>query len=448
MIYYFLKFPFDKITVHSEFKRYFANTSWLFAEKILRMTIGLFVGIWVARYLGPDKLGLLSYAQSFVGIFVAITTLGLDTIVVRELVRDENKRNHLLGTAFGLRFIAAFFLLMILGIAVQFANNDNFTNILIFIIASGIIFKSFNVIDFYFQSKVLSKYVVLANVVSLFVSSIVKIILILNEAELIFFAIVILFDSLILSMGFIYIYSKQGISILNWKFDKIYAQKLLQESFPIIFSILSIAVIFNFDKIVLKIYTSNETVGNYSVMFSLTTIFNFIVALLSNSLAPLIIRSKDRPYHKSLINSIYTLLTYTSLFLISIFLFMGEKIVDVLYGEEYKIAANYIGYYSIIILFIFYISMRKKIMVINGKSKIVLLYSIITTLTMVSLCLILAPIYGLTGVMIAVALSWLTNIFIAPFFVGRVKEDVFPFVLSFNITNLQKIRGILHDNNR
>ncbi len=77
---------------HEGFRRYFANTSWLFAEKILRMFVGLFVGIWVARYLGPEKYGLLSYAQSFVGFFTAIATLGLDGIVVRELVKDESRR--------------------------------------------------------------------------------------------------------------------------------------------------------------------------------------------------------------------------------------------------------------------------------------------------------------------------------------------------------------------
>jgi O-antigen/teichoic acid export membrane protein len=85
--------------------RYFANTSWLFGEKILRMIVGLFVGIWVARYLGPEQFGLLSYAQSFVGLFTAIATLGLDGIVVRELVKDPSRRDELIGTAFWLKFI-------------------------------------------------------------------------------------------------------------------------------------------------------------------------------------------------------------------------------------------------------------------------------------------------------------------------------------------------------
>ena len=55
----------------SNFRKYFANTSWILGERILRMGVSLFVGIYVARYLGPERFGLLSYASSFVGIFVA-----------------------------------------------------------------------------------------------------------------------------------------------------------------------------------------------------------------------------------------------------------------------------------------------------------------------------------------------------------------------------------------
>ena len=88
---------------HSGFRKYFANTSWLMAERIIRMTVALFVGVYVARYLGPERFGLLSYANSFVGLFLALATLGLDSIVIRELVKNPESRNELLGTAFGLK---------------------------------------------------------------------------------------------------------------------------------------------------------------------------------------------------------------------------------------------------------------------------------------------------------------------------------------------------------
>jgi len=67
------------IAITPGFKRYFANTSWLMGHRILSMIVALFVGVYVARYLGPERFGLLSYAGSFVGLFIALATLGLGT---------------------------------------------------------------------------------------------------------------------------------------------------------------------------------------------------------------------------------------------------------------------------------------------------------------------------------------------------------------------------------
>jgi O-antigen/teichoic acid export membrane protein len=92
-----LIFKLNELKNNPGFIKYFKNTSWLLGEKILRITLGVFVGIWVARYLGPEKFGLFSYAGSFVALFAAIATLGLDGIVVRELVKNETRRDELFG---------------------------------------------------------------------------------------------------------------------------------------------------------------------------------------------------------------------------------------------------------------------------------------------------------------------------------------------------------------
>ena len=93
---------------HKGFIRYFKNTSWLFFEKFLRMAVGITVTVWIARYLGPEKFGLFSYAQAFVILFSSIAALGLDSIVVRELVKDERKRDFIIATAFYLKFVSAY----------------------------------------------------------------------------------------------------------------------------------------------------------------------------------------------------------------------------------------------------------------------------------------------------------------------------------------------------
>ena len=114
----------DRLIAHEGFGRYFLNTSWMLGEKILRIVAELFVGIYVARYLGPEQFGVFSYAIAFVALFGAIAKLGLDGIVVRDLVNHPNKRDIYLGTAFWLKLTGALLTLITLAIAVQFTSND------------------------------------------------------------------------------------------------------------------------------------------------------------------------------------------------------------------------------------------------------------------------------------------------------------------------------------
>jgi len=328
----------NSLKKHNGFMKYFKNTSWLLGEKILRMIIGLFIGIWIARYLGPEQFGVFSYAQSFVGLFIAISTLGLNGIIVRELVKDEEERDLLLGTAFVLKIIGAVAVLLILLVAINFTSNDRYINILIFIIASSTIFQSFNVIDFYFQSKVLSRYVVYANTISLLISSIIKIALLLNEAPLINFAWIILFDSVVLALGFIYFYSKNDLSIRKWKFSTKMAYTLLKDSWPLILSGLVISLYMKIDQVMIKEMLNSEAVGQYAVAVDLSQAWYFLPMIISSSLFPAIINAKEQSkelYYERL-QKLYTLMAWIAISIALPTVFISDWLIHLLYGEAYN----------------------------------------------------------------------------------------------------------------
>lgn len=166
-----------------------ANASWLFADRFLRMGVGLVVGVWVARYLGPEQFGLYNYAIAFVSLFSAFATLGLDNIVVRDLVRDPTCRDEILGTTFALKLIGGIFtLLLTVGIISLLRPNETLTHWLVGIIAVGMIFQAFDAIDFWFQSQTQSKFTVYARSTGFLLITIVKLILIWMQAPLIAFA--------------------------------------------------------------------------------------------------------------------------------------------------------------------------------------------------------------------------------------------------------------------
>ena len=142
------------------FRKYFTNTSWLLGERILRMAISLFVGIYVARYLGPERYGLLSYALSFVWLFSSLASFGLDDILVRELVKFPDQRQNLIGTVFWLKLFGTLVMGTAIATVMQFKTEDQQTYWLIAIITFGFLFQATNVVELYFQAQVQSKFTV------------------------------------------------------------------------------------------------------------------------------------------------------------------------------------------------------------------------------------------------------------------------------------------------
>jgi len=422
------------------FKKYFKNTSWLFSEKILRMVVGLFVGIWVARYLGPDKFGLLSYAMAFVGLFSSISTLGLNSIVVRELVKDESKRDKLIGTAFWLKLFGGFAVLLILAIAVNFTSNDAYTNLLVFIIASAIVFQSFNVADLYFQAKVLSKYVVYANIISLFLSSIFKITLILYDAPLIAFAWAVLFDSVVLAAGFIYFYYQNKLSFKEWKFEKSIALDLIKDSWPLVLSGIIISVYMRIDQVMIKEMMNNEAVGQYAAAVRLSEAWYFIPVIISSSLFPAIINSKKQSeeIYYARLQKLYTLAVWIAIAIALPMTFLSDWVVNILYGVQYDQAGGVLMIYIWAGVFVSFASIWSKHMLANNKQKVFLSYDITSTVINVIINLILIPFIGIKGAAIATAFSILITYIFFGIFYHDQKETIKYFIRAILLTQQRR----------
>lgn len=325
------------------FKRYFLNTGWLFIGNISRMLASLLVGIWVARYLGPKEFGVLNYASSFVALFSVLTTLGLDGIVVRELVKDSSKSNTILGTAFGLKLLGFFALLIILSGVLYFAEESLYTKSIILVVALSTMMQSFNVLDFYFQSQVKSKFVALANLISLVISSITKIILILCGAELIYFAAVVVLDSFTLSLGFIYFYqSKKFGNIKNWCFKFAVAKSLLRDSWPLVLSGLAISIYMNIDQVMINHMLGPQEVGQFAAAVRISTVWYFIPVVISSSLFPAIINAKkvSEELYYTRLQRLYDLMVWMAIAIALPMTFLSDWIVNLLYGQDYNQAGS------------------------------------------------------------------------------------------------------------
>lgn len=398
------------------------NTGWLFADRILRMGVGLFVGVWVARYLGPEQFGIFNYAIAFVGLFGVFATLGLNSIVVRDIVRNPAYKDETLGTAFSIKFIGGFLTLLVTISIISFIQpGDSLTLWLVGIIAAGLIFQAFDTIDFWFQSQVMSKYTVYAKNSAFIVISIIKIGLILNHAPLIAFAWAGLAEIVLGAMGLIMIYHRNNQYIKDWQFNLDRAKNLIKESWPLILTGVVISIYMKIDMVMLGLLIDSSEVGYYTVAVQLSEVWYFIPSIVMISIYPTFVRlyHQDEEIYTQRLQQVMGYFFWGSLILSLVIIFIAKDIIFSLYGLSYLPAVNILKVHilsSIIVSMSVIFSHRY---ILNGTLKISFYGALIGAITNIILNIWLIPLYAGMGAAIATVISYITPIIIQTLFFDR-----------------------------
>lgn len=394
---------------HDGFKRYFANTGWMFFGQMFSLSISFFIGAWIARYLGPDSYGVLSYAVAFVGLFGFIASLGVDGILNRELVKFPEKRNELLGTAFRLKLIGGTFAFLLAVTGAFLFQTDFLTRCLIIIFSITFILQAINVVSIYFQAEVKSKKNVKVLLVATIISSILKVAVILLNQGVIWIMIVYVLDSLFQAIGFINSYKNNNLKIKDWRYSKSISKEILINSWPLMLAYASGFIFSKVDQIIIGKLLNNRDVGIYAVAVRLVEIWYFIPVVICSSLFPAIVNAKktDFAVYKRRLNNLYFLMIIIS-FVITIFLSLFAKpIVYLLFGNGYLESVNILRIYiwSNLGLFLGF-AINQYLMSENLVKNIFFLY-FLAMLINVALNILFIPIIGLAGAAWATVISCL-----------------------------------------
>ncbi|MEM6764884.1 MAG: flippase [Bacteroidota bacterium] len=427
----------------SGFRKYFANTSWLFLERVFRMGTALVIGIYVARYLKPEDFGLLQYAKGFVGIFAVFVSLGLDSIIVRDLVRYPEKKHALLGTTFALKFIGVLMMIaVILGYSLL-GRHDSLTNTLVLIIATSELFNAFKVIEYYYQSRVESKFIVRIQVLQMILTSAIKLGLIFMGAPLIWFAVMVVFDTLFTAAGFVYTYVVSGKQKLGkWAFDRKLALVLLKESWPLVFYGLALNIQAKIDQVMIGDMLGNFDVGQYSVALKMIESVGFVPMVVLSSFAPAVTRAKEKShekYRERLLN-LYKLFFLLFLVVAIPLYFIAEPIIVLLYGQEYQPAGVLLSLFAIR-LFFTNMGVAKQAFITNES---LFTYSLFTAIVGATINVItnyfLIPFMGPEGAIIATIVSFTVSIFLLDLFFPKMRENL--LLMIKGIATFWNLKGI------
>lgn len=406
----------------------FNNAKWIIGCKIVQSLMQLVIGMLSARYLGSSNYGLIGYAASVVAFAMPLMKLGFDAVFVHELVECPQKEGEIIGTA--LAFNIGSGILCISGITAfsMVVNHGEPQTIWVCILYSvSILFAALEMVQYWFQYKLLSKYSSLVMLAAYVLVSAYKIFLLATEKSVYWFAF-----SHSVEYGFIafllhYLYKKKGGARLTVSVKR--AKKMLRKSKHYILSALMVVIIQNTDHIMITNMAGKEQNGFYSAAITSATVAQFVYVAIMDSFRPLILslkRENQTEYHKN-ISRLFGIVGYFGLAQSLVFTLFAPIIIGILYGAEYTPAIPILQIITWQCAFSYMGTVRNIWLLAEQKQKYLPLINLIGALSNVVMNAILIPFLGAFGAAFA---SFLTQFFTN-------------FVLGFILSPLRESNGLL-----
>ena len=433
-----------RISNSVDLRKIIANSGWLFADKVMRMGMGLLVGAWVARYLGPERFGFWSFAIALVSLVASVSGLGLNELLVRDLVAAPEDRPRLLGTALWLKCAAG---VATIGIALLVAQHAKVASPLfltiVLLTAVTSFLQAFDVIELHFQSLLKSRFPVIARSVAFAIASGLKILFILRTMPLIYFVWTAVVEAA-LAVGLMsYFYSKTSQHIRRWSWDYSLSKKLLGSSWPLILSSLVIIVYMRIDQVMLGQMLGTKAVGEFSAAVRLSEFWYFVPVAITSSFFPSIVqlRAQDPRAYLRRLQSVLDLVTLASLIIALLTTVAAPVIIRMLYGAQYHGAAQVLSLHIWAGVFVFLGVAGSQWFIVENLQKFSFYRALSGAVINVLLNIMLIPKFGPAGC----ALATLVSQAVASYFANAVSRQTSPLfrMQTLALWNAMTLRPIL-----
>lgn len=396
------------------------NASWIIAGRIIQAPLGLIVSMLSARYLGASNFGLINYASSVVAFVVPVMQLGLNNVLVKEIVNNPEEEGRIIGTTYVLTFISA--LACIAGV-ISFAfivnRNEPLTIVVCALYSISLIFRATELIQYWFQAKFHAKYASITSLVGYISISAYKIYLLATGKSVQWFAISNSIDYLVISMMLFLIYIKLGGQkpAFSWNV----AKRMLRASKYYILSALMVVVFAQTDKIMLKILINDTVTGYYSAALSCISMSSFVFSAILDSMRPSIFEAKlvSQEKFEQRIVYLYNVIIYLSFFLSLLMAIFAPLIIRILYGSSYEPSIDILRVVVWYTSFGYYGSAKDIWILAEQKQKYLIQLNIFGAIGNVILNAWWIPVFGAVGAALA---SIVTQFFVNVVMLILIKE--------------------------
>lgn len=411
----------------------FKNAGWIIGCKIVQSLLNFVIGMITARYLGPSNYGVISYVASIVAFAMPLMQLGLKNTLVKEFVDTPEKEGSILGTAMVINIISSIACMIGSVAFVMFVNAGERETIIVCALYSlTLLFNATEMTQYWFQSKLLSKYPSIAALVAYVVVAIYKIYLLVTQKSIVWFALSNVIDYALISVMLIVIYVKVGGQKLsfNWSLGK----ELLSRSKYYIIPSMMVIIFQHTDRIMIKLMAGETETGLYSAAITCIGITGFVFAAIIDSARPLILEEKikNEANYEKRVTQLYSIITCLSLAQSIGMTVLAKPIVLILYGADYSKTALILAVAVWYITFGHYGSVRNIWILAENQQKYLTGINIAGASANVLLNLCLIPILGAVGAAIAsVVTQFFTNVIIG-FIIKPIRRNNYLMIQGLN----------------
>jgi O-antigen/teichoic acid export membrane protein len=292
---------------------------------------------------------------------------------------------------------------------VHFLGTGGSADRIILIISAATAFRILEVIDFYFQARVIARYSAISSGCALIASSLLKIYLITRNAPLIAFAWAFLFDAAVINGLYLHFYRHAGGTLKALRFRVQQAARLLSDSWPLIFSGLMISIYMKIDQVMVQHYMGDWYVGQYAAAVKLCDAWLFITVVITNSLFPAIVKAREVSVElfRERMTRLYKLLVFISLVISCVVFLFSRQIVLHTYGADFSNAIPLLQLYVWSIIFVFLNNASWKWYIAENLQRIAMLRLCLGAIVNIGLNMLLIPEFGLQGAAYATLVSYI-----------------------------------------
>lgn len=118
------------------------NSTVFFTTQLVSYLFIFLYNIYSARYLGPDSFGILTFGLSLISIFGIFTDLGLNTLMTREIARDNSKAWKYLSNFITIKCVLICLLFIFTFLLLKLLDYSGITVYVILILMISLIFTT------------------------------------------------------------------------------------------------------------------------------------------------------------------------------------------------------------------------------------------------------------------------------------------------------------------